>query len=421
VTVGNNFFSPRNLTIEVGDTVRWTNASSRTHNVIEDNGAWRSETSSSFVFERTFNSVEEIEYYCSIHSSPNGSSMNGSISVIEASGNEDPNAAFSFDCTGLTCVFTDQSTDSDGTIVSRNWDFGDGGASTEANPSRSYAAGGTYSVKLTVMDNEGVSDDVSHDVTVAAANAAPTAAFSYSCTGLDCDFTDQSMDVDGNIVAWSWSFGDSSANSGARNPSHSYASAGTYAVSLRATDDDGDNDTTIQNVTVNSFLINPGITDAWYFPLTGGQGFFIVVWEKISFMFLSWFTFDIGNPPAGMEDIPDKTIQRMLSARETDSGGNDLMAILGDDGQRWLTAQGPYEGDTAMLEVFSSSGGIFDTAPPEVVTEKTGTIKIQWTGCNSGILTYDFPALVLMGEILIERIVTDRVPMCEDAQAIQTD
>ena len=44
--------------------------------------------------------------------------------------------------------------------------------------------------------------------------------------------------------------------------------------------------------------------------------------------------------------------------------GDPVEAILGDPGHRWLTAQGPYSGDTASLEVFSSSGGVFDAAEP---------------------------------------------------------
>ena len=63
VVVGNNFFSPNNLTIEVGDTVRWTNDSGRTHDVTADDFSWNSETSSSFVFERTFNTAEEVLYH----------------------------------------------------------------------------------------------------------------------------------------------------------------------------------------------------------------------------------------------------------------------------------------------------------------------------------------------------------------------
>jgi len=401
VTVGNNFFSPNDLTIEVGDTVRWTNNANRTHDVTADDFSWASQTSSSFVFERTFNSIEEVLYHCTVHSAPGrsrNSNQNGIIRVTAAGMNEDPNSAFSSSCTGLDCDFTDQSTDSDGTIVSWLWEFGDDTNSTVQNPSHSYASAGTYTVKLTVTDDGGVADDESTILTVSAANQAPSASFSASCAGLGCNFTDQSTDSDGTISSWSWSFGDGSTSS-MQNPGNTYAAAGTYTVTLTVTDDGGDSDSSSSTVTVEAplpglVLINAGMTDAWLDPATTGQGFFIIVWEGIKFIFLSWFTFDTERPP------------------------DDVTAIFGGPGQRWVTAQGPYDGDTATLDVFLSTEGVFDSEEPETVTdpEPYGTITIQWTSCTAGILTYNIPSLGLMGEIPISRIVDTNVALCEAGQ-----
>jgi PKD repeat protein len=82
-------------------------------------------------------------------------------------------AAFTASCSGLTCQFTDASTDADGTIASRSWSFGDGTTSTATNPSRTYAAGGTYTVTLTVTDNGGATGTTSQNVTVSAPSGAP--------------------------------------------------------------------------------------------------------------------------------------------------------------------------------------------------------------------------------------------------------
>lgn len=82
-------------------------------------------------------------------------------------------------------------------------------------------------------------------------NAAPTANFTYTTSGLTASFTDTSSDSDGSIVSRSWNFGDGSTSSSA-NPSHTYASAGTYTVTLTVTDDDSATNTKTQSVTVSS-------------------------------------------------------------------------------------------------------------------------------------------------------------------------
>jgi subtilisin family serine protease len=82
-------------------------------------------------------------------------------------------------------------------------------------------------------------------------NAPPTASFTYSCSDLTCQFTDTSTDTDGNVVAWSWNFGDG-ATSTAQNPSRAYGTAGSYTVTLMVTDNAGATNSTSQNVTVTT-------------------------------------------------------------------------------------------------------------------------------------------------------------------------
>jgi PKD repeat protein len=72
--------------------------------------------------------------------------------------NEPPDAEFEVDCNGLTCSFTDESEDDDGTLVSWFWDFGDGTGSSEQNPIHSYGEEDKYEVTLTVTDNLGATD-----------------------------------------------------------------------------------------------------------------------------------------------------------------------------------------------------------------------------------------------------------------------
>ena len=82
--------------------------------------------------------------------------------------NDPPTASFAFDCTNLTCSFTDTSADGDGTIASWAWSFGDGSNATVQKPSHTYAAGDTYTVSLTVTDDDGATATTSQDVSVTA-------------------------------------------------------------------------------------------------------------------------------------------------------------------------------------------------------------------------------------------------------------
>ncbi|HEU4411205.1 MAG TPA: S8 family serine peptidase [Polyangiaceae bacterium] len=99
-------------------------------------------------------------------------------------------------------------------------------------------------------------DDLAFAVDAGAAGGPPTAAFTRACAGLACAFTDASADPDGDVVAWSWSFGDG-ATSSAPSPDHGYASGGTYLVSLTVTDGGGRASTAQQSVTVAA---QPAIT-----------------------------------------------------------------------------------------------------------------------------------------------------------------
>lgn len=81
--------------------------------------------------------------------------------------NEPPVAEFTTDCTNLTCNFdASGSTDSDGTISSFEWTFGDGLKNSGQTTNHSYEVPGTYTVELTVTDDDGSTDSLSKDITV---------------------------------------------------------------------------------------------------------------------------------------------------------------------------------------------------------------------------------------------------------------
>jgi len=75
-------------------------------------------------------------------------------------------ASFAYACSGLSCDFMDSSSDTDGSILSWDWDFGDENGSTTQNPTHAYATAGTYMVTLTVVDDLGNMDIASQSVSV---------------------------------------------------------------------------------------------------------------------------------------------------------------------------------------------------------------------------------------------------------------
>jgi len=162
--------------------------------------------------------------------------------------NVEPTADFVFDCSDLDCTFSDLSSDPDGQVSSVTWDFGDSESSTTRNPSHSYADGGTYSVTMTVTDDQGAEGTLSRDVVVTEpgtqpTNNAPSADFDVVCVSLTCTFTDASSDPDGNgdIVAWAWEFGDGTTSDVQAPPTHTYAATGmtSFTVRLQVTDAGG--------------------------------------------------------------------------------------------------------------------------------------------------------------------------------------
>jgi PKD repeat protein len=151
-----------------------------------------------------------------------------------------PMAAFAVNCDGLSCgLDAGASTDLDGSIVEYRWDLGDDTTGTGLTAAHTYAQPVSYTVTLTVTDDDGAVATATEPVAVTAPNAAPTAAFVISCTGLACSFNGHgSSDDDGTITSYDWDFGDGPTVNGA-SVDHSYGQPGSYTVMLTVTDDDG--------------------------------------------------------------------------------------------------------------------------------------------------------------------------------------
>ena len=161
--------------------------------------------------------------------------------------NASPVASFTVACNALTCSFdASASSDSDGTVEHYGWNFGDGTVAPGVTLTHTYAAAGHFTVILNITDNGGASGFKMQTITV---DTPPVASFTASCSAVTCSFNGSaSSDPDGTIAAYAWTFGDGTTGSGA-SPSHSYATGGSFTVTLTVTDNLGATGTQSQTVT----------------------------------------------------------------------------------------------------------------------------------------------------------------------------
>jgi PKD repeat protein len=136
-------------------------------------------------------------------------------------------------------------------VVTYDWDFGDGSTGTGASTSHSYSKAGTYTVRLTAT-NKG--DAISTSSQAVRVNAPPVAQLTITPAGpsagapVSFDGT-SSTDSDDSITSFAWNFGDG-ATAATSVASHTYASAGSYTVTLTVTDQTGLAKTKTQTVAV---------------------------------------------------------------------------------------------------------------------------------------------------------------------------
>jgi len=172
-------------------------------------------------------------------------------------------------CSPLEVQFTDTS---QGAPNSWNWDFGDGGISTEQNPTHTFNSGGDFEVLLVASNGT----DTHLINQVIQISSPPIALFIGShfngVMPLTVEFTDQSQGVP---TSWVWTFGDGNSSVD-QNPSHTYTEAGTYTVSLQVTNECGENIKVAQNdITVSSYS-PPSIAAAFTLSITEGCPFSVV-------------------------------------------------------------------------------------------------------------------------------------------------
>lgn len=135
-----------------------------------------------------------------------------------------------------------------------SWSFGDGGTASTNPAYYPYAAAGNYTVALVMTNAYGCTDSSNQQVVVTMP-LPPTAAIAYTitdtCAGM-VSFADSSANF---ATSWAWDFGDGNTDN-VQHPMHQYDSAGTYTVTLIATNIAG-SDTATTTITID--VINASI------------------------------------------------------------------------------------------------------------------------------------------------------------------
>jgi PKD repeat protein len=198
----------------------------------------------------------------------------------------------------LTVTFTDVST---GNITAWLWDFGDGNTSTDRNTTHTYASAGTYTVSLNASNAYGF--NVSTVADAVSVLAAPVANFTCmpgeGNAPLAVQFNDASA---GNVTAWSWDFGDGNTSAEA-SPSHTYANAGTYTISLNASNAYGFNVSTVSDAVL---VLSPPSANFTYTPGEGNAPLTVQFNDTSSGNVTAW-TWDFGDGQTSAEQNPIHT------------------------------------------------------------------------------------------------------------------
>ncbi|WP_136716643.1 PKD domain-containing protein [Halorientalis salina] len=182
--------------------------------------------------------TDTVEITVDTNSAPTASATANRTSVLTGD-------SVAFDGTG--------SSDSDGTIESYEWDFGDNTTATGATPTHAYDSTGNYTATLTVTDDKGATATDTVDITVES-NTAPTANATANRTTAAVNETiafdgSGSSDSDGTIASYEWTFDDGTTATGV-DPTHAFDATGNYTVTLTVTDDDGATATDAVEITI---------------------------------------------------------------------------------------------------------------------------------------------------------------------------
>ena len=175
-----------------------------------------------------------------------------------------------------TVFFDSDASDPEDRILAERWDLDNDGAfddDTGSSASRSFPAGGTYTISLLVEDRDGGTATITRTIDVIdPPNVKPNANFTFSPSSpqiLDViTFDSTSTDSDGSVATMEWDFNNDGLYDDATGdkPTGHSSSPGTYTIGLLVTDNEGGTDTVTKAVTVSTVPNDPPIAAFHFAP-----------------------------------------------------------------------------------------------------------------------------------------------------------
>jgi PKD repeat protein len=236
-------------------------------------------------------------------------------------------------------IFSDSTNLVSGTVISTEWDFGDGNSSTFNNPLHTYSSPGNYTVTLIKISSYGCIDSVQKTINI---YPEPTADFSHSRLGSDScsvpqiiQFTNLSQNAQGYYWDFNYNGNPGVDTSSATDPNFTYTNFGVFEVGLFTTNSFGCKDSTFQII-----FIRP-VPEAGYFADTLGGC------EPLSVQFIDTSNYGF-NGPGGITswfwDFGDGFTSNLQNPNHTygDSGTFYTSLIIGTDGGCYDTIAGDF-------------------------------------------------------------------------------
>jgi PKD repeat protein len=197
---------------------------------------------------------------CGPTNDPPSVSINGPAEATTVSGTTVPIVITANDTEDTAGSLTVQWNADGGDWQSAAYDSGTG--KYKASWNSTGVADGNHAINARATDSGNKTGSDSNSVFVDNVNDPPVASFTFSCSGLTCNFDGSaSSDADGTI-SYSWDFNNDGTQDGSgATANHTYSAAGTYTVVLTVTDNDGTTDTETKNVTVSDAAASMHVGD----------------------------------------------------------------------------------------------------------------------------------------------------------------